>query len=306
MSLPTSPSSVRVRTWRALKAAGCGSLRDGVYLLPAGDYSTATFDTLAESVRQAGGDALVIAFEARDAEQEAGFIALFDRSADFKAFVGEVTRSRRSLRTATERAARSDVLALASRLDALRSIDFFPSPASAEAEASLEAIRAEGAARWSHGEPQPQPVAITRHVAAEFQGRSWATRRRPWIDRLASAWLIGSFIDPRAKFAWFDPKRKCPKGAIGFDFDGAMFTHAAGKVTFEVLVASFGLDSDEALRRLGEVVHFVDVGGAASEEAAGLETMVRGLQARHADDDALLAAARPIFDALYAGFGAAE
>ena len=56
-----------------------------------------------------------------------------------------------------------------------------------------------------------------------------------------------------------------------------------------MIAASFGLDGDEALRRIGEAVHYIDVGGAASDEAAGLEAMMRGLQAQHADDDALLA-----------------
>ena len=77
--------------------------------------------------------------------------------------------------------------------------------------------------------------------------------------------------------------------------------HVAGKVTFEVIAASFGLDSDEALQKIGAAVHYIDVGGAASEEAAGLETMIRGLQVQHADDDALLAASLPVFDAMYAG-----
>jgi hypothetical protein len=35
-----------------------------------------------------------------------------------------------------------------------------------------------------------------------FRGRLWATRRRPWVDRLASAWLIRRFIDDEARFLW--------------------------------------------------------------------------------------------------------
>jgi len=47
-------------------------------------------------------------------------------------------------------------------------------------------------------------------------------------------------------------------------------------------------------------VHCIDVGGIPVDEAPGFEMVVRGLQARHADDDQLLAAALPVFDALYA------
>ena len=32
LTLPTQPSAVRLRVWRALKTLGCGSLRDGVFV----------------------------------------------------------------------------------------------------------------------------------------------------------------------------------------------------------------------------------------------------------------------------------
>jgi hypothetical protein len=47
-------------------------------------------------------------------------------------------------------------------------------------------------------------------------------------------------------------------------------------------------------------VHYLDIGGMAVDEAAGVETIIRGLQAQHADDDALLAASCAVFDSLYA------
>jgi hypothetical protein len=37
-------------------------------------------------------------------------------------------------------------------------------------------------------------------VATAHQGRTWATRRRLWVDRVASAWLIRRFIDRKARF----------------------------------------------------------------------------------------------------------
>jgi hypothetical protein len=66
------------------------------------------------------------------------------------------------------------------------------------------------------------------------------------------------------------------------------------------VAASFSLDRDTGVKRLGELVHFIDVGGIPVEEAAGLELLVRGLQAQHAADSDLLDAALPLFDALYA------
>ncbi|MEO8120119.1 MAG: chromate resistance protein ChrB domain-containing protein, partial [Rhodoferax sp.] len=102
------------------------------------------------------------------------------------------------------------------------------------------------------------------------------------------------------KFVWLKDPKKCPKAALGFDFDDARFTHVGDKVTFEVLAHTFSLDADAAIQRLGELVHYIDIGGIPVDEAAGVETLVRGLQAQHDGDDALLAASLSIFDALYA------
>ena len=59
------------------------------------------------------------------------------------------------------------------------------------------------------------------------------------VDRVASAWLIHRFIDARARFIWLAAPADCPVDALGFDFDGATFTHVGERVTFEVLLASF-------------------------------------------------------------------
>ena len=91
-----------------------------------------------------------------------------------------------------------------------------------------------------------------------------------------------------------------PRGALGFDYDGARFTHVGARVSFEVLLASFGLDGDPKLQRIAGAVHYLDAGGIPVPEAAGLESVLAGLRELHADDDALVAAAATVFDALYA------
>ena len=64
------------------------------------------------------------------------------------------------------------------------------------------------------------------------------------VDRVASAWLIRRFIDPDARFLWLERLGDCSSQALGFDFDSAAFPHVGALVTFEVLVASFGLGHD--------------------------------------------------------------
>ncbi len=74
--------------------------------------------------------------------------------------------------------------------------------------------------------------AVPRLDRAAYCGRVWATRRRPWVDRLASAWLIRRLIDTDARFLWLQSPADCPKTALGLDFDGATFSHLGQRVTF--------------------------------------------------------------------------
>ena len=135
-----------------------------------------------------------------------------------------------------------------------------------------------------------------------YQKRVWATRKDPWVDRLASAWLIKRFIDPGARFAWIERPRDRPDKAVGFDFDGAEFTHVGNRVTFEVLVVSFGLDNDPALAPIGAAVHFLDAGGIPVADANGLETLLRGAREKARNDDALLAEAMRVLDLFYSAY----
>lgn len=301
-ALPTSPSGLRVRIWRSLKATGCATLRDGVYLLPAHAASADALWAIDKAIREAGASAHMLVLKARDAAQEAGFIALFDRGGHYADFGHSLKEARKLLRGADESVLRKTLRSLDQQLHAIQATDFFAGQAAERAVAGLTALRLEVERRISPGEPLAAPAhAIERLRPEEFQGRTWATRRRPWVDRLACAWLIQRFIDGQPRFVWLSDPAKCPKKALGFDFDGARFTHVGEQVSFEVLAHSFGLADDIGIRRLGELVHCIDVGGIAVDEAAGVETLVRGLQSRHPkDDDALLAAACALFDALYA------
>ena len=117
---------------------------------------------------------------------------------------------------------------------------------------------------------------------------------------------IRDSIDPDARFLWLATPADCPPEALGFDFDGAAFTHTvidgAERVSFEVLAATFGLEPEPGLVRLAALVRYLDVGGLPVDEAAGFEAILAGLRAGCPDDDALLAAASPVLDALYRRF----
>jgi hypothetical protein len=299
-TLPTSPSGLRVRVWRALKATGAGTLREGVYVLPEHAPSSSTLRELERTIADAGSDAHLLVVQARDAEQEQSFCALFDRSELYAEFLQSVKESRGRIKKATEADLHKSLRGLEAEFQALQENDFFPGKDRQRAADALAALRREIERHLSPDEPAATAAAIPSCAASDYQGRVWATRKRPWVDRLATAWLIQRFIDKAPRFTWLADPKKCPRSALGFDFDGATFTHVGDKVTFEVVAESFSLLGDAALQRLAGLVHYIDVGGIPVDEAPGFQMLVRGLQAQHADDDSLLAAAVPVFDACYA------
>lgn len=299
-TLPTSPSGLRVRIWRNLKSTHCATLREGVYILPASAASAKAFWEMDAAIRDAGAESHLLELQARDERQEAGFRALFDRAELYAEFAQSMKDARKAFKAATEAEIRKTLRTLEVQLQSILNADFFPGKASESATSGLRALRQETERQLSPGEPVTANGDIPLLAIGDFQGKAWATRARPWVDRLATAWLVQRFVDKAPTFLWLANAKKCPKHALGFDFDGASFTHVGERVTFEVVAASFGLDKDPVLQRLGEMVHFIDIGGVAVDEAPGLELLVRGLQAQHIEDDALLASALLLFDTLYA------
>jgi hypothetical protein len=299
-TLPTSPSALRVRVWRALKATGAGTLREGVYVLPATASTVPALWSIERTITESGAEAHMLVVPARDDTQEKTFRALFDRSDLYGELIQSVKDVRATVKTATEAELHKSLRALEQQLTAIQGGDFFPGKSGENAIHALTALRREIQLRLSPDEPSPAQASVERRPQEDFQNRTWATRKRPWVDRLATAWLVQRFIDKAPTFLWLADARKCPKTAVGYDFDGATFTHVGDKVSFEVVAATFDLDSDSAIKKVGELVHYIDVGGIPLDEAPGLEMLVRGLQAQHANDDALLAAALDLFDTLYA------
>src|SRR6185503_16469076 len=129
-------------------------------------------------------------------------------------------------------------------MEKLAQIDFFAGEDKTRAAAAMAALQAAYREMYAGGEPRFSQRHLRQADRARYQKRVWATRKSPWVDRLASAWLIKRFIDREARFAWIARPSECPKKAVGYDFDGAEFTHVKNLVTFEVLAATFGLDKD--------------------------------------------------------------
>ncbi|HEY3786397.1 MAG TPA: chromate resistance protein ChrB domain-containing protein [Steroidobacteraceae bacterium] len=301
-NLPGRNATVRMRMWRALKSAGAGMMRDGAYVLPMSDHSRKVFEEQSAEIKDAGGLGHIVAFEATSPAQHESIVLLFDRTAEYAGAKEALDALKGKLPKLEELAARQELATVAREVADIVTRDFFPGESRKQMEGALTDAESAINARFSPDEPSAVQRSLSRRDISDYRGRNWATREHLWIDRVASAWLIRRFIDPDAKFLWLKKIKDCPKGAVGFDFDAAEFTHIGSKVTFEVLVASFDLERDAGLVRLGALVHHLDVGGIPVAEGPGLTTIMTGTRALQKDDDALLTAMTPVFDALYAGY----
>jgi hypothetical protein len=139
----------------------------------------------------------------------------------------------------------------------------------------------------------------------------WITRERPKIDRIACPWLVRRFIDTQAQFFYvptpqvFEEAKRL--GAVAYDIPGAPIEHEGELCSFDTLLRAFDL-TDPALLALARIVRGADTGKPdLTPQSAGLLAFSLGLSRLHArDDHAMLEAATPMYDALYAWCRAAQ
>lgn len=302
VSLPTANATLRMRVWRALKGLGCAVLRDGVYLLPAGRGLRQMLKVYGEEVRQGGGGAYLLNVSSAPGEEREDFQILFDRSAEYAELNRKISAFQDGFAALETVAARRQLKALRRELEGIVAADYFSGSSRDRAEETLAEAEKMFFASLLPGEPSATKGAVSVRDREAYQGRLWATRKHLWVDRMACAWLIRRFIDQAARFLWLDKPEDCPAKAVGFDFDGAEFTHVGNRVTFEVLLVAFGLEQETVLRRIGAIVHFLDVGGMPVAEAMGVEMVLSGARRESGDDDAVVVEASKTFDFLFAAY----
>ena len=303
ISLPTNSATARMRVWRALKSLGCGSLRDGVYLLPHTSSQQEALRELSDDTVREGGNAWLLTVQAQSGEENEVYRTLFDRSGDYEELFKTFAEAHKALPKSTPQEIARLLRRLRRDYEAVRTIDYFPNETSAQAQVLWMDFVNAADSILSPDEPHSASErAIARLELTQYQGRTWATRRHLWVDRVASAWLIRRFIDKKARFLWLSSPDHCPADALGFDFDGAAFTHVGNRVSFEVLLGSFALDQDPGLKRIGAIVHALDIGEGFVAEASGFEAVLAGVRQRAKDDDELLSEFSLVLDALYMHF----
>jgi hypothetical protein len=289
--LPPEPLYLRAKIRQRLSRVGAVALKNSVYALPVRDESLEDFQWIGEEANAGGGEAYVCEAEFLDKNLDEELVrrSRDDRDADYAA-LSETIRG-------WKREAGAELPARAARarrqFEEIERVDFFGAPRRKEAQKLLSEIEALGR------RPPRRPAPGHESLA----GRTWATRKGLHIDRLASAWLIRRFIDPRARFRFVDPKEPPRKGEIRFDMVGGDYTHEGDRCTFETLVGRTGL-SDRGLREIGEIVHDIDLKDEkfGRNEAPGVERLVTGLILANPGDSERLDRGLVLFDELYRSF----
>jgi hypothetical protein len=291
-SLPATHKTERVAVWRKLKKSGAVSIKTSTYLLPDLPAQYELFQWLAKQVKDYGGESTLIRAREIEGLSDEKLIGLFNAARD--AQYAELANSLRSLnRKGTKnRDAQfaEQVETLKKEFRRIREVDFFNAPRAHDAEVLMQRIQSSA---------RSKRTAAPKLAPKNFQGKTWVTRPRPEIDRVASAWLIRRFIDPIATFV-FAPAADLMPNALPFDFPDAEFSHHGEDCSFETLLRRFSI-ADKALRKIGEMVHDADLGDEKFQrnECVGLDRVLKGWAKRGMSDYELLLQGAACFDGLY-------
>lgn len=306
--LPSTPSNLRVRTWRRLQQLGAVAVKQAVYVLPDSPSAREDFEWLKTEIEGAGGQATVFAADSVDAWSHDELVGEFRRSRQtaYAALARDLEDALASSRAIQRRGAkRTNTSRVAlekfrERLAAIQAVDFFGSAGHDRVLKLLEQFEEHLTDRSGRQSTKPRAGGESANV---YRRRLWVTRPRPGIDRIACAWLIRRFIDPEARFGFAADREAVPRDGILFDMFGVDFSHHGEHCTFETLCSTFQL-GDPAVNRLAAIVHDLDLkeDRFRSPEAPTVATVIEGLQLVHGNDHALLDHGIGLFEALYRSF----
>ncbi len=308
-SVPSHPVSNRMMIWRKLAKVGAVQLKGAVYILPATEEHEEFLQWLIGEVKSMGGDGAFVRSAEIRTMTDADIRRLFSTQADqeyhrLEKALDVVERKIQSIRKGTKseegKRLADQVAKITKEFDGVAKRDFFDT---STGKAMRKRIQALEAGLRDAGKKTPEEAAsIVARRTLDYQEKSWATRKNPFIDRMASAWLIKRFIDPKASFAFIDERDigSLDNTTIAFDVRGAVFTHVGDLCTFEVLVKSFGI-KDRAVKKIAEIVHDLDVKDEKynKPEAAGVEDILAGIRKTAKNDADGLERGMAAFEMLY-------
>jgi len=97
-------------------------------------------------------------------------------------------------------------------------------------------------------------------------------------DRIASAWLIKRYIDPKAIFKFY-PEGEFIKDGIAYDTPDSKFFRTHNLSTFEVIQKKYKIQ-DEKVQKIAKIIHDIEInfwGQKKSEIALKVKTEINNI-----------------------------
>jgi len=307
--VPSKPVNARMKIWRRLAKAGAVQLKSAVYILPYNEENYELCQWLVSEVTSMKGDGSFVSVKKIETMKDEDIIAVFNnqREQDYRIIEKSLEDMERKTSSVRKGAGMQGGKSLADQLnkylrefEEIRKIDFFESTKGIALKKKFDALLKEIKGLTVSNIRQAPEVSPRR--IEDYQKKIWATRKKPFVDRMASAWLIKRFIDKKAAFTFIDEKdmETLGKDTVAFDVRGGEFTHAGDMCTFEMFVRTFGI-KDKAVKKIAEMVHELDMkdGKYNVPEAKGIEDILTGIRKTTPDDHAALEKGRTVFEMLY-------
>ena len=316
-TVPAKPVGSRTKIWRKLTKIGAVKLKGAVYILPYSDEHHEILQWLISELSSLGGDGALVRTETIEPLKPDEIIDLFNtQCADryhkltdsFIDLEWKIDLLRQNVKIGRKKTLSAQLNKLQKKLYAIGKIDFFESNIGAELKTRMKILKNKAdqlATASKKNQPKTDNIKIVARKREDYQGKTWITRKKPFVDRMASAWLIRKFIDNQAQFAFIDDTEleKIDAGCVTFDFRNADFTHFEDLCTFETMIVSFAL-KDRILQRISRIIHDIDLheDKHRSLEADGVEVILSGIKKTATSDSSALERGMDVFEALYASF----
>jgi hypothetical protein len=314
-TISSKPVSNRIKVWRKLMKAGAIQLKGAVYILPYNDEHYEFLQWLVSEIGEMKGEGAFTRIEHIDTMKDSEIIALFNqqRANDYKIIGRTLDNIERRLSSSKQGGKAQNIKVLSDlfrkllkEFEEVKRVDFFSSKEGQALNERIKRVDSEINKLSGMKTEKESLVTISCRVVDDYQGKVWVTRKKPFVDRMASAWLIKTFIDKRASFDFIDEKEidAVVKKSIVFDMRGGEFTHVGNLCTFEVLIKSFGL-KDKAVKKIAEIVHDLDMKDDKYKpaESKGLEDILIGIRKTARDDRDTLFKGMQVFEMLYVSKG---
>lgn len=298
-SIPSKPERNRLRVYRSLQKAGTLSLKDGVHILPYSEDRYEFFVWLYQEIKLFDGDMNFVVVDKIEPLDNDDIVRLF-REQSVESYtqveqkIDEILNelSAKSNSVNDEDIYRQSLKKVIKEFESLKEIDFFKSKKISEISQKISSIE--------DILNKEESLIVQERDFSSFQNKKWQTRVKPFVDRMASAWLIKKFIDKNAEFIFSNSIDISNKDVITYDMNEATFTHIADLCTFEVMLKSFNIN-DERLNYIAKIVHILDLNDDKYiiSEAQGIKLILSAIREQSNDDLEILLRSNEIFDYLY-------